>query len=161
MSQGKGHDIKVLNGLIENLQDSADIYSEAVAEVQNPSYKSWFEARVVERRALTESLREAVLERGGTPGETGSILAKAQRAFMDIKQALLRNDATVIDSLESSESALQARLENALHDQDLCATTRETIRRVQAQIQSIHEQISSLKHSADSRRDAENPLYPS
>ena len=113
---GNSHDIKVLNGLVEGLIDSADGYHEAAVETADAAYRTWFEARAAERRRLAEEFKAAVRERGGSPEEDGSILAKAQRAFMDVKHALLRNDASVIDTVEGGEDQLKARFERALAD---------------------------------------------
>lgn len=160
MSAGNSHDIKVLNGLVEGLIDSADGYGEAALETTAQGYRGWFEARAAERRDLAEAFKAAVRERGGSPEEDGSILAKAQRAFMDVKAALLRNDASVIGSVESGEDHLKARFERALADDALSATTRETVRRAYAQVKAGHDQMSALKHSLEGQRDADNPLFP-
>jgi len=160
MSTGNSHDVKVLNGLVEGLIDSADGYREAAAESTNLGYSDWFEARAAERRRLADDLKAAVRERGGSPEEEGSILAKAQRAFMDVKAALLRNDASVVGSVESGEDHLKGRFERALADERLSATTKETVRRAYAEVKAGHDQMSALKHSLEAQRDSDNPLYP-
>jgi uncharacterized protein (TIGR02284 family) len=160
MSAGNSHDIKVLNGLVEGLIDSADGYGEAVLETTDQGYRAWFEARAAERQRLAEAFKAAVRERGGSPEEDGSILAKAQRAFMDVKHALLRNDSSVIGSIESAEDHLKTRFERALADDALSATTKETVRRAYAEVKAGHDQMSALKHSLEGRHDADNPLFP-
>jgi len=151
---GNSHDIKVLNGLVEGLIDSADGYHEAAVETADAAYRTWFEARAAERRRLAEEFKAAVRERGGSPEEDGSILAKAQRAFMDVKHALLRNDASVIDTVEGGEDQLKARFERALADSELSATTKETVRRAYGEVRAGHDQLSALKHSLDVRGGA-------
>lgn len=160
MSAGNSHDVKVLNGLVEGLIDSADGYREAAAEAADLGHRAWFEARAAERRRLADDLKAAVRERGGSPEEEGSILAKAQRAFMDVKAALLRNDASVVGSIERGEAHLHGRFERAVADDALSATTRETIRRAYAEVKAGHDQLSALRHSLEAQRDADNPLYP-
>lgn len=142
---GNSHDIKVLNGLVEGLVDSADGYHQAAVETADGSYRTWFEARAAERRRLAETFKAAVRDRGGSPEEDASILAKAQRAFMDVKHALLRNDASVLGTVETGEEQLTARFERALADEGLSATTKETIRRAYAEVQQGREQLSVLK----------------
>ncbi|WP_409019263.1 PA2169 family four-helix-bundle protein [Brevundimonas vesicularis] len=160
MAQANSHDVKVLRDLAQHLSDSASGYHDAAEEAQNTRYGPWFEARAAERRAMAQNLRVEVTQRGGRLEEDGSILAKAQRAFTDIKHALLRRDASVIDAVESSEDGLKTRFQSAIDDQSLSATTRETIRRCHAQILAVHDQMSALKHGLESQRDADNPLYP-
>jgi len=142
---GNSHDIKTLNGLVEGLVDSADGYHQAAVEAADDAYRTWFEARSAERRRLAEAFKAAVRERGGSPEEDGSILAKAQRAFMDVKHALLRNDASVLGMVESGEDQLKMRFERALSDDALSATTKETIRRAYDEVRAGRGQLSALK----------------
>ena len=142
---GNSHDIKTLNGLVEGLVDSADGYHQAAVEAADGPYRAWFEAQAAERRRLAEGIKAAVRERGGSPEEDGSILAKAQRAFMDVKHALLRNDASVLGTIESGEEQLTARFERALAEEGLSATTKETIRRTYDEVRSGRGQLSALK----------------
>ena len=157
---GNSHDIKALNGLVEGLVDSADGYHRAAVEAADDAYRTWFEARAAERRRLAEAFKAAVRERGGSPEEDGSILAKAQRAFMDVKHALLRNDDSVVGSINSGEGFIADKYEKALEDTGISATTRETIRRAYAAVKTEHEQMEALKHSLEGQRDAANPLFP-
>ena len=157
---GNSHDIKALNGLVEGLIDSADGYHQAAVEAADGPYRAWFEAQAAERRRLAEGFKAAVRERGGSPEEDGSILAKAQRAFMDIKHALLRDEAAVVGSIEGGETHLRARFDHALTDAALSATTKETIRRAYAAIKSGHDEMHVLRRSLEGQRDADNPLHP-
>lgn len=154
---GNSHDIKVLNGLVEGVIDSADGYHEAAVEAADEAYRIWFEARAGERRRLAEALKAAVRERGGSPEEDRSILAKAQRAFRDVSHALLRSEVSMIDTVENGEDQLKARFERALADDALSATTRETIRRAYGEVQQGYDQMSGLRRSLDARRDADDP----
>ncbi|MNR12440.1 hypothetical protein D3C85_1287950 [compost metagenome] len=160
MNSPNSHDIKVLNGLAEGLIDSADGYAEAAAETEDPRYRDLFLRRSDERRRVAADLQTAVRGMGGNPEDEGSILAKAQRAFMDIKHALMRDDASVVGSVESGEAHLQARFDRALTDETLSATTRETIRRAYAAVKSGHDEMHVLRRSLEGQHDADNPLFP-
>ena len=160
MNSPNSHDIKILNGLAEGLIDSADGYAEAAAETEDPRYRDLFLRRSDERRRAAADLQTAVRGMGGNPEDEGSILAKAQRAFMDIKHALMRDDASVVGSVESSEAHLQARFDRALTDETLSATTRETIRRAHAAVSAGHDEMHVLRRSLEGQHDADNPLFP-
>ncbi|WP_292036481.1 MULTISPECIES: PA2169 family four-helix-bundle protein [unclassified Brevundimonas] len=160
MSSPNSHDIKVLNSLAEGLIDSADGYAEAAAETDDVRYRDLFVRRSDERRRIASDLQAAVRGMGGQPEDEGSILAKAQRAFMDIKHALMRDDSSVVGSIENSEAHLQARFDRAMDDQALSATTRETIRRAQAAVRTGHDEMHLLRRSLEGQHDADNPLYP-
>lgn len=160
MAHPNDHDIKVLNGLIAATLDTARTHREAAEDARNPDYRLMFEQRGFEREQMASDLQQAVRALGGDPRIEGSILAKAQRAFSDIRHALMRDDQVVVDAVEQGEDLLTERFERALKDGRIAATTRETIRRIYALVQRRHDEMSALKHSLDGQRDADNPLYP-
>ena len=160
MTSPNAHDIKVLNGLIETTLDSADGYREAAAETENAAYRGLFEQRSFERRRVADDLQGMVRTLGGEPEDDGSILAKAHRAFLDIKHALLRDEQAVVNTVEQGEDFIKARFEKALEDSDVSATTRETIRRAYGTVREGHDQMRDLKHSLEGRTDADNRLFP-
>lgn len=160
MGTPNDHDIRVLNGLIETTLDSADGYREAAGETRDPHYRTLFERRAFERQRVVDDLSDAVRGLGGDPESHGSILAKAHRAFLDVKHALLRNDDSVVGSIETGEGFIASRFEKALEDSSISATTRETIRRAYGSVKTGHDQMHDLKHSLEGQRDASNPLFP-
>lgn len=160
MSSPNHHDIHVLNSLIETTIDSADGYREAAKETDQPNFKTLFEARSFERQQVTSDLQGAVRTLGGDPEDDGTILAKAHRAFLDVKHALLRDEQAVVNSVENGEDFIKAKFESALEDSAVSATTRETIRRAYATVKDGHDQMRDLKHSLEGQKDADNRLYP-
>lgn len=160
MSNPGHHDIKVLNSLIETTLDSADGYREAAKETENPNYKTLFEARSFERQQVASDLQGSVRTLGGEPEDDGSILAKAHRAFLDVKHALLRDEQAVVNSVENGEDFIKGKFETALEDSDVSATTRETIRRAYSTVKDGHDQMRDLKKSLEGQKDADGRLYP-
>lgn len=160
MSTPNSHDIKVLNGLIETTIDSADGYREAAKETDNPRYRELFERRSFERQETAATLQSTVRALGGEPEDDGSILAKAHRAFLDIKHALIRDEQAVVNSVENGEDHIKAKFERALEDNDVSATTRETIRRSYVTVKAGHDQMRDLKHNLEGQRGAETRLHP-
>ena len=160
MSTPNHHDIHVLNSLIETTIDSADGYREAAKETDKPTFKTLFEARSFERQQVTSDLQGAVRTLGGDPEDDGTILAKAHRAFLDVKHALLRDEQAVVNSVENGEDFIKAKFEKALEDSDVSSTTRETIRRAWATVKDGHDQMRDLKHSLEGQKDADGRLYP-
>lgn len=153
MSTPNQHDIHVLNGLIETTIDSADGYREAAKETDKPNYRTLFEARSFERQQVASDLQGTVRTLGGEPEDDGSVLAKAHRAFLDVKHALLRDEQAVVNSVENGEDHIKAKFESALEDSKVSATTRETIRRAYATVKDGHDQMRDLKHSLEARKD--------
>lgn len=157
MASANHHDINTLNGLIETTLDSADGYRAAAEETDNPGYRTLFERRSFERRQVATELQGAVRGLGGEPEDDGSILAKAHRAFLDIKHALLRDEQAVVNSVENGEDYIKSKYEHALQDPELSATTRETVRRAYGPVKDGHDQMRDLKHALEARREAETP----
>ncbi len=160
MSHANRHDIHVLNSLIQTAIDSADGYREASTEADDPGRRDLFGRRSFERRQVAEELQSTVRALGGDPAAEGSILAKAQRAFADVKHALMRDDASMVGVVESAEDAVRSRFERALEDSQISATTRETIRRAFARVSGEPEEMHDLRHSLEGQRDAGSRLYP-
>ncbi|MDI1327792.1 MAG: PA2169 family four-helix-bundle protein [Brevundimonas sp.] len=160
MSTPNHHDIHVLNSLIETTIDSADGYREAAKETEKPTFKALFEARSFERQQVVTDLQGAVRTLGGDPEDDGTILAKAHRAFLDVKHALLRDEQAVVNSVETGEDFIKGKFETALEDSDVSATTRETIRRAYTTVKDGHDQMRDLKHSLEGQKDADGRLYP-
>jgi len=160
MTNANRHDIQVLNGLIRTVIDSADGYHDAIDNTGDAGHRDLFARREAERRGVAETLSSDVRGLGGEPDADGSILAKAQRAFADVKHALLRDELTVVGAVESAEDHVRAHFEKALKDSSISATTRETIRRAWDQVRGGHEEISGLKHSLEGQRDANGRLFP-
>lgn len=160
MSSPNSHDIHVLNSLIETTIDSADGYREAAKETEKPTFKALFEARSFERQQVASDLQGVVRTLGGDPEDDGTILAKAHRAFLDVKHALLRDEQAVVNSVENGEDFIKGKFETALEDSNVSATTRETIRRAWTTVKDGHDQMRDLKHSLEGRKDADGRLYP-
>lgn len=160
MPNANHHDVQILNGLIQAVIDSADGYRDAAAEADHEGYRDLFARRDLERRQLADDLGSTVRALSGEPRTDGSILAKAQRAFADIKHALVRDEVTVVGAVEASEDALKAKFERAIEDAQISATTRDTIRRAYDRVRLGHDQMRDLKHSLEGQRDASNRLFP-
>lgn len=160
MSNANRHDVQVLNGLIRTVIDSADGYHDAIDNTADPGHRDLFVRREAERRILAEDLSAEVRGLGGEPDADGSILAKAQRAFTDVKHALLRDELTVVGAIESAEDHVRAHFEKALEDTHISATTRETIRRAYERIRGGADELTGLKHSLEGQRDAGSRLFP-
>ena len=160
MTTANDHDIHVLNSLIETTIDSAEGYREAAKETDKANYRTLFEARSFERQQITSDLQGAVRTLGGEPEDDGTILAKAHRAFLDVKHALLRDEQAVVNSVENGEDFIKAKFEKALEDSDVSAMTRETIRRAWTTVKDGHDQMRDLKHSLEGQKDADGRLFP-
>ena len=160
MNTPNDHDIHVLNSLIETTIDSADGYREAARETDKPEFRTLFEARSFERQQVASDLQGAVRTLGGDPEDDGTVLAKAHRAFLDVKHALLRDEQAVVNSVENGEDFIKGKFEAALDDSAVSATTRETIRRAWTTVKDGHDQMRDIKHRLEDEDGTEVELHP-
>jgi uncharacterized protein (TIGR02284 family) len=153
MAHAAEHDVHVLNSLIETTIDSVDGYERAARESQNPEFRRIFEERAFERRRVLDELRSEVSRMGGEVEDDGSMLAKAHRSFLKIRDAVAGgDDKQVIDEVERGEDFIKAKYETAMRDDELSPTALQTVTRAYDSVKSGHDQISALKHGLDSDR---------
>ena len=145
-----GHDVQVLNSLIETTIDSVDGYEKAARETQNTEFRRIFEERAFERRRVCDQLRQEVARMGGEVEDDGSVLAKAHRSFLKLRDAVMGgDDKQVIDEVERGEDFIKGKFEHALRDEALSPPVLETVTRAYDSVKSGHDQISALKHGLD------------
>jgi uncharacterized protein (TIGR02284 family) len=147
MTVSSDYDIKVLNGLIETILDSAHGYKEAAKEVKNPDFRSLFERRANERKRLCAELQSQVRSMGGEPEDDGSILASAHRVFLNLKHIVSGSDQGVVDEVEAGEDHIKAKFEDAINDGDLSHPVKSVVTQLYAAIKAEHDSMRDLKHN--------------
>ena len=153
MADAARHDVHVLNSLIETTIDSVDGYERAAREARNPEFRRIFEERAFERRRVIDDLRQEVTRMGGEVEDDGSVLAKAHRSFLKIRDAVAGgDDKQVIDEVERGEDFIKNKYEMAMRDDELTMPARETVTRAYDSVKSGHDQMSALKHGLDGDR---------
>lgn len=138
--------IKLVNGLVEITIDSADGYEEAAKDAQSSRFKTLFQSRAQERRAIVSDLQAEVRRLGGTPDDDGSILAAAHRVFLNVRDALTKGDEAVVKTVEDGEDHIKAKYEKALGDVDIQPDTRRAIEEAYAKVKAGHDQMRDIKH---------------
>jgi uncharacterized protein (TIGR02284 family) len=141
------HDIKILNGLIETTLDSADGYSEAARDADNPAYKTLFQRWAIERRQIVDDLQGQVRILGGAPEDDGSVLGAGHRMFLKLKDLVTQGDESVIDEVERGEDFIKAKYEDAIDDDEVSPAVRDAVMRAYDSVKSGHDQMRSLKQS--------------
>lgn len=154
------HEIQVLNALLPALLDSAERLDHAAKESQSSGHGAVFGALARERRDLGEAIGATIRALGGTPHESGSFLAKAQRAMMDMSHALLPDEAGLVGTADRGEAALDRKFEVALADERLSAATRDMLMRAHAFIHRETHEVHDLRISLEGQRDLTAGLYP-
>lgn len=140
------HDISILNDLIEVTLDSAHGYTDAVADVTNPHFKTMFGKRGIERKQIAATLQTEVRRLlGGDPADTGTMLGKIHRGFMNLKAAISGSDAGIVASVEAGEDHLKRQYDEALQDPGISSPVRDIIQAAYGSVVEGHNEMRDLK----------------
>ena len=143
-----GHDISVLNGLIETTLDSVKGFSDAAEDTNAGTNEAFFREMAQERSGVAARLQSLVAGLGGDPEQHSSYGAAAHRGFMNLKEALTgSSDRAVIEEVERGEDYLKSKYEAALADTAVGADTRRVIEEAYQSVRKGHDRASALKHS--------------
>lgn len=145
MKDTYSHDIKVLNELIMTTLDSADGYSEAAKDVDNPTFRDLFAQWSKNRRDVASELQAQVLTLGGKPIDDGSVLAAAHRTFLNLRDSIGKGDKGVVEEVERGEDYIKNKYEEALDDEDLSETIRPVLSHAYDSVIEGHAQARNLK----------------
>ena len=106
--------VGVLNGLIETNKDAEEGFRLASDKVKDLSLKSLFMRYSLQRSANVSELQDLVTGLGEKPASTGHIAASLHRGWMNLKEALSRDeDKAIIHECESGEKAALANYRDA------------------------------------------------
>lgn len=140
------HNISVLNDLIQVTLDSAHGYTDAVADTKNPTFKTMFGKRGIERKQVAATLQTEVRRLlGGEPSQAGTFMGKIHRSIMNLKASVTGSDAGIVASVEDGEDHIKKQYEEALADTELSAPVLDTIRTAYASIVAGHNEMRDLK----------------
>ena len=146
-------DIRTLNSLIATTLDSADGYTEAAKESDNPRFGDMFTARAAERRSVVTQLQGEVRRLGGNPEDDGTVLASMHRTFLDLKAAVTgRDDKAIVNEVERGEDHILHKFQAALKDDDLSPETKTAIQSAFGSVRTGHDQMRDLKHAMEGSR---------
>jgi len=149
MNDTYSHDIKVLNELITTTLDSADGYSEAAKDADNPTFKNLFSQWAKNRRDVATELQAQVRTLGGDPQDDGSILGAAHRTFLNLRDSIGKGDKGIVEEVERGEDFIKHKYEEALDDDDLSEQVRPALSHAYDSVIEGHAQARNLKMRYD------------
>ncbi len=148
MATSTDNEISVLNDLIEVTLDSVKGYEDAADQAKSEDLKAAFGNRAAERRGVVADLQDMVRARGGNPETEDSILGKAHRAFLNLKNAVMgRDDNAVLQEVDRGEDHLKSSWQKAL-DGDLSPDLRARLQQHYTSVREGHDIASVLKTAA-------------
>ncbi|MDQ2843558.1 MAG: PA2169 family four-helix-bundle protein [Acidobacteriota bacterium] len=137
----------VLNGLIETAKDGEQGFRTAAEKVKEPSLKSLFSKYATQRATYAQELQTAVGKLGEKPAESGHIAGSLHRGWMNLKQAVTKDeDTALINEAESGEDAAKKAYSEALQ-KTLPADVKALVQKQYDGVLEAHGVIRDLKHS--------------
>jgi uncharacterized protein (TIGR02284 family) len=139
--------ISVLNGLIETCKDGEEGFHTAAEKVKDPSLKATFSNYSTERATFARELQSAVTGLGGDPATSGHVIATLHRGWINLKEALAKNeDTAIIKECEAGEDAAMKNYRDALA-KPLPVSVSQLVQQQFAGVQATHNAVRDLKHS--------------
>ncbi|MBV8706021.1 MAG: PA2169 family four-helix-bundle protein [Acidobacteriaceae bacterium] len=139
--------VSVLNDLIETCKDGEQGFRTAAEKAKDSSLKSLFSKYASQRAGYVTELQSAVRDMGGDPATSGHVAATLHRGWINLKEALSRDeDKAIINECESGEDAAIKNYKDAL-SKSLPANLLSLVQKQFSGVQEAHGVIRDLKHS--------------
>jgi uncharacterized protein (TIGR02284 family) len=137
----------VLNDLIETCKDGEQGFRTAAEKAKDSSLKSLFSKYASQRAGYVTELQSLVRELGGDPATTGHVAATLHRGWINLKEALSKDeDKAIVNECESGEDAAIKNYKDAL-SKSLPANVLSLVQKQFAGVQEAHGVVRDLKHS--------------
>ena len=137
----------VLNGLIETAKDGEDGFRTAAEKVKDPALKTLFSKYSSQRSSYATELQSAVTSLGEKPSESGHVAASLHRGWMNLKEALAKDeDTALINEAESGEDAAKKAYSEAL-TKNLPGNVKSLVQKQYDGVLEAHNVVRDLKHS--------------
>ena len=115
--------------------------------MKEPSLESLFSKYASQRASYVQELQTAVSGLGEKPAESGHLAAGLHRGWMNLKEALSKNDdKAIIDEAESGEDAAKKAYAEALQ-KPLPVDIKAIVHKQYNGVLEAHGVVRDLKHS--------------
>jgi uncharacterized protein (TIGR02284 family) len=137
--------IETLNDLIETCKDGEYGFRASAEQAKSGALKATLMARADECRVASEQLRAHVVQLGGKPEDSGSMLGAVHRGWVAMRAKLSSyDDLAVLEECERGEDAALSSYREAL-DSELPAPLRNLVEHQYAGAKRNHDQIRRLR----------------
>ena len=137
--------VTVLNGLIETCHDGENGFLEAVELTREPSLRSLFAEFAEQRRQFAVQLQYEVSKRGGRPEQSGSLLGKVHRRWIDVKSAFTGGGMAAIMTECGRGEEMAIRAYRKALAADVSEDVHLLVEEQYAQIQRVRDRIYNLE----------------
>jgi uncharacterized protein (TIGR02284 family) len=139
--------LDVLNELIETDKDGEQGFRTAAEKVKDPALKTLFSKFAQQRASYGRELQSRVTSMGGKPAESGHVTGTLHRGWMNLKEAVSKNeDTAIISEAEAGEDAAKKAYSEAIA-KPLPAEVKAVIQKQYEGVLEAHGVVRDLKHS--------------
>jgi uncharacterized protein (TIGR02284 family) len=140
--------INWLQDLIQINLDSRDGFREAAENLHQDhnAFEPLFRNLANDRATQADELQELVAVNAEAPQKSGSAVAAAHRAWMDLRTALGGGAKAIMAEAERGEDHIKAKYEEALNDLGNCSCTT-ILKRHYAAVKASHDTMRDLRDS--------------
>jgi len=133
-----------INGIIEYLYDSENGFKESAHLIENEKLKMLFNDLCQQRATFATELRQLVETLGCKPATSGSIIAAAHRAFLDLKSLITKGDTqAVCKEVNRGETALLEHYNKTL-EVNISESVQQVLQKQKNIVKQNLERIRSL-----------------
>ena len=145
----KNEIVDTLNTLIETSRDGEKGFTTCAEDVKDAALRAYFTICATRCRASVQTLEELVTIKGGSPEQSGSVLAPLNRAWLNLRAAISSNsDLAVLDECERAEDSAIGVYQLAM-EKDLPPDVRPIVQHQLNGARDNHDRVRALR---DERR---------
>jgi uncharacterized protein (TIGR02284 family) len=138
--------ISTLNQLIETCRDGQEGFRTAAEGVRSAELRELFQHYAQQRAGFASELQDEVRRLGGSPAQTGSLVASLHRGWMGLRAALEGGeDRAIVSECARGEEAAHETYRSALGT-DVPANVRAMVERQFAEVKEAHNLINNLEN---------------
>src|SRR6478672_5143504 len=106
--------ISILSDLIETCRDGEECFRDAAEHIANSEFRRLFSIFVQQRAQFVQELQAEINRLGGDPSKVVGMGGKLHRTWMNLKSAVVRDEASIISECQREEESAVNDYQEAL-----------------------------------------------
>lgn len=141
--------LSVIENLIQINNDGNHGYRLAAEKIENPEYKTLFNAYAQQRAQFAADLEREAHLLGRDPDAGESILGTLHRGWINIKSAVAGGDSeAILGECQTGDKAAVETYEKALQSNNLPTNIESLVRKQYADVVEAYNKVKTFKHVA-------------
>jgi uncharacterized protein (TIGR02284 family) len=139
--------ISILSDLIETCKDGEECFRDAAEHIANSEFRRLFSIFVQQRAQFVQELQAEINRLGGDANKGIDLGGKLHRTWINLKSAVLRNEASIISECQREEESAVNDYQEALKA-DLPLDVQYVVKRQYMDIKDAYDRIRILQRAA-------------